>query len=112
MEKEKEEKEKKEGVVSVEVEKPNTHAQEVNDRMDDMEDLEGAPGSSKDVRHPSPAKAPTPAERLVDGPATNAETRIATPAKKRVSKRRSPGVHIAGCAYNAPQQTVLHPHKL
>ena len=77
-----------------EVEEPNTEAQVDHDKMDDVEDLEGAPGSSKDIRHASPAKPRPPAEELVSGPSTSTETRVSTPTRRKPTKRKNTDAHL------------------
>lgn len=63
--------------------------------MDDVEDLEGAPGSSKNIRHASPAKPKVPTEDLVNGPSTSAETRVATPTRRKPVKRKNTDPQLA-----------------
>ena len=72
----------------------NTHEGKVNeDKMDDAEDLECAPGSSSDIRIATSVKPSRP-EILTDAPDGRAETRVHTPVRKKPTKRRNTGLHF------------------
>ena len=72
-----------------------------------------APGSSSDIRIPSPARPEVPIEPLVDNSTQKSEIRVQSPVRQKASKRRTevphpdePGHKFVATADSPPQEAT------